>query len=207
MSDDGNIFGGKNPHGLYVPMSDDEIEVISRLVESDLLEVVIHGWGVCENPTIEFGDKRVKIRLRIDFNINAEVFFFDMELRLREGGKTLFRKTEPTLVDGKPFIAIAGGYLDMDWDISIDHMDPALVKEIKPGAFGLTSRRLDRDTKEPTIEGNLTLPTGHRGTLHIMEDAAAKMREGDVEKSTEAAKKAGLEVKQTDKGPSAPEMD
>ena len=76
-----------------------------------------------------------------------------MELRTR-AGMTLFREmkaiTPPILIDGSTFV-------EWQWDIAIKSMDPELVKAIKPGALGLTSRRQDRDTGLMTAEGNMKL--------------------------------------------------
>jgi len=208
-NDDGNIFGGKNPQGLYVPMSEDEQEILQRLVDEEMMEVEIHGWGVLglDKNSVTYGDKRVCVKLRMDFQMPMELFYLDMELRVRDSRTVLFRKTEPTLVDGKPYQGVVGIPLEFNWDIAIDHMDPKLVKALKPGAIGLTSRRIDRDTHEPTIEGNMDLPSDKRGTLHQMERAAAGMRENDVRKSVKAAEGAGAPVKDTDKGPSTPDVD
>lgn len=203
------MFGGKNPHGNYVPMSEDEQEVLQRLVDTNDLIVIIHGWGFFENPKISFGDFRVSIPLTINFLKPAapqDVWFFDMELKSRSTGMTLVKQRLPTLIEGRPFQACAGVELDMVWDIAIHHMDPAFVKAIKPGAIGLTSRRLDRDTGNATLAGNMKLDGKQRENLQWLEKGAAKMRQADVEDAVKVTKKAGYEVKKTQDGVMAPDL-
>ena len=206
MSNDGkNIFGGLNPHGLYVPMSEDEQEVLARLVASKNLQLVIHGWGQVDAPLLTFGDKRVAIKIRLDClspAVPIPVHYLDMELKLRDG-RSLFRQRMPATLGGQPIQLVAGIFLDMVWDIAIDHMDPRLVKALKPGAMGLTSRRLDKDTGAATREGNMLLTPLQKSVLHTVEDDAAWSRADDVAKRITVTQQAGEEVKLTPKGPIA----
>lgn len=204
-----NLFGGKNPNGLYVPMSEDEQEVLQRLVETQDLRVIVHGWGTLDNPPISFGDLRISIPLSITFNAPAvpqDVWFFDLELRSRTAGMTLVRQRQPTVVGGQPLQVVAGMTLEMIWDIALHHMSPEFVKAIKPGALGLTSRRIDRDTKSPTITGNMRLDQTQRETLHWMERGISMTQRGDVHRAVEVTKKAGYEVRNTTSGPVAPDL-
>jgi len=195
-----NPFGGKNPVGLYVPMSEDEQEVIQRLVESDDLELVVHGWTVLDKPVVRHGDLRICIVFRLDFSGPVvPLSFLDLELRMREG-LTLFRQKMPTEMNGQPVMVGQGIFLDLAWDIAIDHMDPKVVKLIKPGALGLTSRRLDKDTKERTARGNMSLSEKQVRFLKVIEENAAKIRADDAQKIEEKAKAApdGVVVKPDD---------
>lgn len=180
MSQDKNPFGGGNPHGLYVPMSEDEQEVISRLVESQDLEVVVEGWGISPNPQIIFGDLRVTVPITMEFDgleKPTSLHFLDLELRT-QSGMTIFKQRMPV---NPPIIAHNGMVVDMAWDIAIDHMDPDFVKMIKPGAIGWTTRRLDKVTKERTTQGNMHLTSGEKDILRWMDERAEQTRASDVD--------------------------
>lgn len=180
---DTNRFGGKNPNGLYVPLSEDEQEVISRLVDANDMEVVVHGWGMVCKPKVGFGDLRVSIVFRVAFEgpeIPVPVRFLDLELRTVTG-ISLMRKQYPTIrPDGTPVEVGQGVYLDMAWDIAIDHMSPALVKALKPGALGMTTRRLDPVTLSRTVQGNMHLGEGDLRTLEVLDRANQTLRTDDV---------------------------
>jgi hypothetical protein len=178
MARDKNVFGGGNPNGLYVPMSEVEQEAISRLVESRNLKVVIKDWGFVAQPTIVFGDARIRITFKIIFDRPAEpreLSFLDMELRTHED-RLLYSSREPTLVEGKPLVVFAGLEIDMAWNIQVHSIDPALVKELVPAAIGLTSRLQDRDTKDFTLEGNMRLTQENRKLLKILRNQEAKLK-------------------------------
>jgi hypothetical protein len=163
---------------MYVPMSEDEQEVIQRLIETDDLEVVAHEWGVLNEPNIIAGDHRIGIRFRLDFlgsPIIRHLHYLDLELRTR-AGMTIFRETKaispPILIDGSTFV-------DWQWDIALHSMSPELVRIIKPGAKGLTSRRQDRDTGEMTAQGNMSLDTTKKRLLAMMEQGNDNIRKED----------------------------
>jgi hypothetical protein len=199
---DKNPFGGANVNSLYVPLSETEQEVLSRLVEADDLEVVIHGWGILHRPQILFGDLRVSIMFRLDFNAPAvpqPVHYFDLELRTR-AGMTLFKERQPTVYGGKPLQVAAGVSVDLAWDIALHHIDPKIVKAIKPGAVGLTSRRLDKETGEPTFKGNMDLSGAQKKLLRIMREGEDRVRKDDAKKVLRATQDAGDEIKVTSKG-------
>ena len=202
-----NPFGGKNPLGLYVPMSEDEQEVVSRLVDADDLELVIHGWSKLEKPVIRFGDLRICVIFRLEFSgALSPLHYLDLELRTRTG-LSLFRQRMPLPPqrNGLPIMIGQGVFLDLAWDIAIDHMDPQLVKMIKPKTLGLTSRRLDKDTGERTMRGNMRLTERQQNLLKVIEGGAEKIRADDVQKAVDATKKSGQEVKETSDGIVAPE--
>jgi hypothetical protein len=152
---DKNPFGGLVGMG-YTPMSEDEQEVISRLVAAKDLRVNIVGWGYVDEPQIIFGDLRLGVSFRMHFNkpeAPMPVTYFDLELRTRTG-LLLFKERQSCMYAGKPLQIASGVFLDMIWDIAIKAMDPKLVKMLKPGATGLTSRWQDRDTGDMTLFGN-----------------------------------------------------
>jgi hypothetical protein len=196
---DTNPFGGKNPIGLYVPMSDDEQEVLFRLVSEENIVLIIHGWGRLDRPRVQFGDHRVRIDFRLDFKAPEkpmEVRFFDLELKTRIEDFSLFKKRMAVSANGNPIIVQAGMFLEMSWDIAIDHMEPALVKALKPGAFGFTSRRLDKDTGARTLRGNMKVSPQQDWMLRILEQGASKVQTADAKQVFEATKASGAEIKE-----------
>lgn len=189
---DKNEFGGRKGSS-YTPMSEDEQEVISRLVESKDLKIVVKGWGEVHNPKVRFGDLRVSLAFRVNFNgspFPVPVHYFDMELRTGSG-MLIFRERQPALYDGKP-ISVAGGmFLDMVWDIAVSSMNPEFVKAIKPGAIGLTSRWLDKDTGDATLFGNNTfLSQDLKRSLKAIRSGEEASRLAKQRRLEEAANKA-----------------
>lgn len=197
-NDEKNVFGGANPHGLYVPMTEDEQEVLDRLAETQDLEIVIHGWGIVRNPAVSFGDHRVGLVFTLDFHKPATpipVHFFDLELRVTSIGKTLLRKRYPLEANGNPLMIGAGLSITLSWDIAIDHMAPELVKAIKPGAMGLTTRRLDPVTGLRTVTGNMDLEAHHKRLAGFLDRKSAALEQQDEAKAVKATQAAGYEVK------------
>lgn len=204
---DRNAFGGGNPNSLYVPMSEDEQEVLHRLQPE--MRVVIHGWGHIDAPKIIIGDARLSVILDLSFHKPATpqpVHFFDLELKLRNG-MSLYKKRMPTVVNGQPLMVGAGLDLKMAWDIMIHHLDPKLVKMIKPGAIGLTSRRLDKDTGDATLTGNMRTTPMQRRLLHELKQGEEKVRKMDTSKEIDATLKAGHKVKKQGANLVAPDVE
>ena len=204
-----NLFGGANSKGLYVPMSDDEQEVIHRLIEAEDLVLFIHGWGRLDRPRFLVGDHRIGVQFRLTFNRPAKpmpVYFFDLELKTRSG-ISLCKERLPTMYNGQPVAVQAGMFLDMQWDIALHSMDPRLVKLLKPGAIGLTSRRQDKDTGQMTAQGNMKLDANQKAALHALEEAQAANRAEAAKQVVEATEKAGYEVRRTKDGLIAPDLD
>jgi hypothetical protein len=189
MSQDRNPFGGGNRQSLYVPMSEVEQEVVARLVESGDLRVVIVGWGYIANPRITFGDARLSIVFRLNFEApeppGIPVYYFDLELRTGTG-ILLFKERQSVMYGGKPVMAAAGVYFDLVWDIAIAAIDPNLVKAIKPGAKGLTTRLQDRDTGQLTVEGNMRLDSTKRHLIRHIREGESKSRADTDEKTAKA---------------------
>ena len=147
---DKNPLGGGNPNSLYVPMSEDEQEVLHRLVDAQDLKVVLREWGVVSEPKITVGDLRLTLVFTADFNrpdTLIPVHWFDLELWTHADQLLFGPDRLPALYGGKPTQIAAGVSLTMAWDIAIQSIGPQLVKQLKPGAIGLTSaegnRRLD----------------------------------------------------------------
>lgn len=197
-----NAFGGKNPLGLYVPMSEDEQEVLVRLAESKDLELVVGGWGTIPNPVLTVGDHRVRIDFRVTFKgllIAQPVYHLDLELRL-QNGMTVYKDRQTTMMGDKPLEVYEGMYIDMQWDIAIKHMDPEFVRMIKPGATGLTSRRQDKDTREMTEQGNMKLDPGRQKLLKKVEAGQRKVRKQDEQAAIRASVQSGDKLIRTPDG-------
>ena len=156
---DKNPFGGKKG-SLYTPMSEDEQEVLERLIQARDLDVIIKGWGFIRGVQgAVAGDLRLSLPLTLNFDrpdIPVPVYFFDLELRTGSG-MLLFAQRQSTVYDKKPVMVGAGTTLHMVWDIAIHSMDPKVVKALKPGAVGLTSRWIDRDTGFMSLTGNVKM--------------------------------------------------
>ena len=183
-----NKFGGGNKSSLYTPMSETEQEVLSRLVATRDLCVHILGWGVEQGVAATFGDLRLKIPLMLMFtkpDIPVPVTHFDLELRTGSG-LLLFKERQSTIYNNAPLMIGTGTELTMIWDIAIQAMDPKVVKQLKPGAFGLTSRWQDRDTGEITTLGNTRMSAHDQKSLrHLrsMEQAARQLNVDNVKKA------------------------
>jgi hypothetical protein len=187
MSRDKNLFGGKNPHGLYVPMTETEQEVLCRLAEEGVV-LIIHGWAKLENPPFAFGDLRVAVGpFTLSFNQPAApttLHYLDLELQ-RANGQRIVR--ERMLLP--PNTQVCNGVvLTLQWDIAIDHMDPDFVRSVKPQALGLTSLRQDKDTKERTEQGNMKLNPIQKKVLHTIDEDAAQVRQKDAEDLAKVSK-------------------
>ena len=188
-----NLFGGGNPNSAYVPLTEDELEVLQRIVDSRDVELVIHDWSVLPQPEITFGDLRVCVKFRLNFGSckPTQVRFFDLELRFASG-ETIFRQQLPVDMNGQPVMVGPNMHLDMAWDIAIDHMDPTFVKRVKPGGLGLTSRRIDKDTKERTFKGNMELTNRQGNWLQAIDNGAKEIRNMDAKKLEIAVEKTHL---------------
>lgn len=191
MSQDKNTFGGGNPHSLYVPMSDLEQEVLARIIESNDLHIHILGWGVAHNPRVVFGDARISLYFTLAFDRPDQpipVYGFDLELRTG-AGLLLFKAWQNVMYDNKPIPCGAGIHYDVAWDIQIQHMDPKVVKAFLPGALGLTSRVIDKDTGAPSITGNMKLSSTQRQQIHQLRQGEASVRNDDAQKNQDLRKK------------------
>jgi hypothetical protein len=192
-----NPFGGKNPHGMYVPLTDDELEVIERIAQAGEFKVVIKGWGHVTGfvpgrydpatyqgqPIVSFGDKNIHFYFRLNYSAPAlpqPNWFFDMEVWAL--GHVLFRQRMPTEHGGKPIQIVAGVFHDLALDVGLDKIDPGIVKEIKPRAIGLTTRH-----------GNMHLDLHHQRLLaqtRAGERSVREMSAADAKKATDKMKKA-----------------
>lgn len=186
----GNIFGGANQHGLYIPMSDVESEALQRLAESGDLQIVISKWGVVRNfKKITIGDARLGLEFKVSFKspaIAVPVEYFDLDLQLASSGTSIYKSRLPiNLGFDRKLYVMEGLELDLAWDIQIKHLDPNLVKELKPHAFGLTSRLQDKDSGDFTDTGNMKM---NRKQLKSLERIKEGERSVKAERDTELKK-------------------
>ena len=184
-----NMFGGGNPHGLYTPMSEDEMEVMARMCAARDFRVVVDGIGTLESPSMDWGDKRITVYLDLTFekpDAPTPLYYLDLQL-LTGAGQLLFADRKPVMYGGKPVEVMAGVILSFAWDIAVDHMRPEFVKMYKPGAIGITSRRLDKETGERTDTGNMQLDGAKKQALHEMDKLEAASRVDDMVQAAKAA--------------------
>ena len=174
-----NIFGGGNANSLYIPMSEDEQEAIARMIEQGNLRVHIVDWGYVNKPRITFGDARLKVEMTICFNKPEKpqpVEFFDFELQT-DLGEVIYKNRMSTLYDNKPISIHAGLELTMVWDIMIKALDPKFVRRWKPLVTGITSRRMDRDTGDLTLYGNMNLNPEQRKLIQKLAEGEQLARQ------------------------------
>jgi len=148
MSQNKNPFGGGAPNALYFPMSEDEQEVLSRIMKSEELkvEVLTKGpYGVTKPDVkrldFKHGDSRVQIDLYLLWS--SPIIWIPChvaDLKLYYQNRLLFSEEQSLMYDGLAEQVGVGKTLVLRWDIQIKKINPELVKLVKPGATGLTSR-------------------------------------------------------------------
>jgi hypothetical protein len=204
MNERRNPFGGKNPHGMYVPLTDDELEVLERLALAGEFKIVVKDWGHVTGfalgrynphtyngqPLVIFGDKRISFYFRMDFTAPAvpqPCWYFDMEVwalgvRLFPGRQQDEREPYPgrlpTETNGQPIQIAAGIFLDFALDVALDRIDPAVVKAVKPKAIGLTTRH-----------GNMHLNATQRRLLTELRAGERTVREVSVREALTATER------------------
>jgi hypothetical protein len=188
MMQERNPFGGVKG-SLYTPISDDEREVLDRLISARDLDVFVKGWGYIRGVQAgRAGDLRIALPLTLEFDrpdTPVPVHYFDLELRTGSG-ILLFAERQKTVYDGKPLMIGAGSRLQMIWDIAIHHMDPKLVKALKPGALGLTSRWIDKDTGDITLLGNTKMSSSDKALLRKLRKSEAASRADTAQQTAKA---------------------
>jgi hypothetical protein len=124
------------------------------------------------------GDARVqvKIDLLLSYPI-VHIPVYSMELTLKFKDRTLFQESQSTVYEGKPIMFGSGGRLGMVWDIQIQKMSPELVKMVKSGAFGLTTR-----------DGNTHYDQETNQELRDIRNREKAMREDNLNKLAAAEK-------------------
>jgi hypothetical protein len=178
MSDDKNVFGGANATSLYIPISEIEQEFISRLIESNEMLVMVHGWRIIPQPLVTFGDKNLHIAFKLPFDKPenpTKLYYLDLELKTLSG-ISLYRQKMSTLYNHEPLMVGVGVELDMVWDIALKSIDPKLIKSLMPSITGLTSRLQDKDSLEMTLSGNMKLNKDQLEKARLLEEGERKMK-------------------------------
>ena len=189
---DKNIFGGGNKNSMYTPLTEIEQECVLRLIESKQLIVNIVEWGFVEEPKSKFGDLRLGLQWRMNFNkpeTPMAVHYFDLELKTRSG-ILLYKERQSISYGGQPLMVSAGMYIDLIWDIAITSLNPKIVKEIMPMARGLTSRWIDRDTGNFTLFGNTKMNERKKESLVTLRAMERDNKKDTAEKSRKATNSA-----------------
>ncbi|MEL7341258.1 MAG: hypothetical protein AAGM67_12310 [Bacteroidota bacterium] len=182
---DKNVLGGGNSNFLYNPMSETEQEVIQRLIDSKDLRVNIVGWGHIDHVNASFGDLRLQIPITLPFTaplVHIPLYYLDLQLTQRDGN-VLFSSRYSTLQNGQPIMVGAGFVLDMVWDIAIEKISEKLVKKVKPGARGLTTR-----------VGNMQMDTELSQIYHAMRKGEEKVRKDSNKDAASATHKQKTET-------------
>ena len=185
MTHDTNAFGGKNPHGQYVPMTDVEMEVLQRLAQEGEFSVVVKGWDPIQNFVLVphaaiamvsperpvaphslmcFGDKRISFCFSLVFAEQRSLWYFDIEVWAK--GICFRSQRMQAQVGGRPLFVPQGGLYTRILDIAIEMIDPEVIKTIKPAAVGLTTRH-----------GNMHLDTHHQRLLRLTQEGERSVRE------------------------------
>lgn len=166
---DKNPFGG-SACGMYVPLSELELEALERLRSAGDLQVVIKDWGIVHTPHMRFADKRVQFTFKICFQdplVPIPVYYLDFEVQT-QAGQLIFATRQATVVGGEPIRLGAGLAFEFILDLSLERMNPGFVKQVVPGATGLTSRH-----------GNMHLDPQKQALLHLIKDGERRVREMD----------------------------
>lgn len=167
-----NIFGGKNPNGQYVPITETEQEALERLATEHVFRIVIKDWGYVDQPKVRFGDSRIQFEWTMFFDrpeVPIPVEFFDLEL-WTHSGRHVHSKRMPIQQNGQPLQVVAGRRLVLAWDIQLKQLSPDLVREVTK-ARGLTTRH-----------GNMTLTPHQRQVLSELERNQAIWKAVDASK-------------------------
>lgn len=186
MSRDKNLFGGKNPRGMYTPMTETEQEALDRLRDRGDLVMKVKGIGEIplENVAVQIGDHRLSIgpfhiTFQTEGNRIVKMPFLDLELWTR-AGILLYRDRQAFKgVDGNPMMVSTGLTVPMIWDIGINKIDPNVVKAILPAVQGLTTRR-GNERLSPEQQQVLRVvrageAAARASTKELVEDAVSKV--------------------------------
>ena len=179
-----NIFGGENPHSNYVPLTDIEREALGRLVQSGDIVVQAEGFGDVHITRVQVGDANFHVYFDFSPELPAPVAIRHLDLALKtQAGMPIYKSRMPINLANGEALTVGGevtsgqmAVYSMVWSISIRHMDPKLVKTLKPGAIGLTSRRLDKDTGAATFAGNMKLTKAQKRALQLQSQGEAILK-------------------------------
>lgn len=132
----------------YKPLSEREEDAINRMTEREDLMVEIEGWGYHVNPDISVGDKRIQIKLNMEFTrpkgIEANVKQFHLKLKMRDG-RVLAESIESTIQNYQPLKVTAGRQVGMVWDLAIDEVPDDVIGTVIPETRGEKQASIDGD--------------------------------------------------------------
>lgn len=140
---------------------------------------MIVGWGIHNDPLVFFGDKRIQFQFKACFaepSIPIAVSYLEFEIQT-QAGQPIHRVTQPTMVGGQPLLLGAGHAYEFIIDVSLDQMSSEFVKQIKPGARGLTTR-----------QGNMHLTQELQALAHRVKQGEGAIRDLDAQKLAELKK-------------------
>lgn len=126
---------------VYTPLTDDEQDVLQRMIEGQDAYVEVVGWGFHPAPKITAGDKRVQVRFPMEFHkpqgFAVPVNYFDLRLRLRDG-RIVFSDRKSCRYSNQPLFIEAGLQLDLIWDIALDQISDDFKDQFLPRLKGNT---------------------------------------------------------------------
>lgn len=191
VSQNQNLFGGKNARGNYTPMTETEQEALDRLRDRGELVLEVKGIGQIplDDVTIRIGDHRLsigpfQITFQTERNNIVKVPFLDLLLRTQTG-VLLYQDRQPFKdTNGNPMMVSTGLTVPMVWDIGINKIDPHVVKAILPSSSGLTTRRGNERLTPEQQQALMHLRAGEAkaraSTEALVQDAVRKMDEPSV---------------------------
>jgi hypothetical protein len=127
-------------HYKYEPLTNNEQEVLQRMIEGQDVYVEVESWGYHPAPQMTAGDKRLQVRFPLTFTrptggIIAPVTQLRLHLKMRDG-RTIFSDTKSVCVNYKPLPVSAGLQIDLIWDIALDRISAEFQSLIMPGIRG-----------------------------------------------------------------------
>lgn len=170
---EGNALGGKSASGLYVPMSEDEVEASYRAAERGIV-VVVDGWGTFPAEGFHVGEHRVGVEFSLTCPPGSLVGRIAADLPIRvqtTDGIVLFTCTTSAGHGGRPVCLQPNQVLGLNLEIEVHHCDPDVVRQLKSSATGLTSRRVDPQTGRWDGAGNMRLGEQGMRALHDLNES------------------------------------
>lgn len=168
-----NPLGGKNPNGLYVPLSEDELEASYRAAERGIV-VKVEGWGSYPAEKFHVGEHRVGVEFALRCPEDRVLGMTTENLRLQvetTDGIPLFSCATSAELHGRPVHLLPEQEFGLTLEIEVHHCNPEVVKTLKSGATGLTSRRIDPHTGRWDGTGNMRLDEVGLRALHELDIA------------------------------------
>lgn len=165
---EGNALGGKNPHGLYVPLTDVEREAACRAAERGIV-VHVEGWGSFLAEKFHIGEHRIGVEFVLrcpPSGPDAGREMRDLQIQVStDDGIPICACAQSVIFDGSVLTLKPGCEMGLNLEIEVHHCNPDLVKQLT-GATGITSRRMDLQTGRWDGQGNMRLGDEGLRALH-----------------------------------------